>query len=104
MPGAAAAAKKWRGLINIHDLDCTMLHARIFERVADAVGTLTAAAPSICMHMHPYRAARMLNQLKHGIGSGHVLTKKWGSHGRSCRPYAAAPVCIQKLASYIAVD
>ena len=31
--GAAAAAKKWRGLINIHDLDCTMLHARIFERV-----------------------------------------------------------------------
>ena len=29
----AAAAKKWRGLINIHDLDCTMLHARIFERI-----------------------------------------------------------------------
>ena len=30
------AAKKWRGLINIHDLDCTKLHthSRIFERVA----------------------------------------------------------------------
>ena len=64
--GAAAAAKKWKGLINIHDLDCTMLHTRIFERVANAVGTLTATAPSICPHMHPYCAARMLNQLRHG--------------------------------------
>ena len=33
--GTEAAAKKWRGLINIHDLDYTMLHARsrIFKRV-----------------------------------------------------------------------
>ena len=54
-----AAAKKWRGLINIHDL----LHARIFERVADAAG---AAAPSIRAHTRPYRAARMLNQLRRG--------------------------------------
>ena len=64
-PGAVAAAKKWRGLINIHDLDCTMLHARIFERVANAAGTLTATAPSIRAHMRPYRVARMLNQLRH---------------------------------------
>ena len=56
-------AKKWRGLINIHDLDCTMLHARIFERAdshADAAGTLTAATPSICAHTCPYRVAGWL--------------------------------------------
>ena len=56
-------AKKWRGLINIHNLDCTMLHARIFERAdshADAAGTLTAATPSICAHTCPYRVAGWL--------------------------------------------
>ena len=53
-------------LINIHDLDCTMLHARIFERVADAAGTLTAAAPSIHAHTCLYGAAWMLNQLRRG--------------------------------------
>ena len=45
--GTEAAAKKWRGLINIHDLGCTILDAcsQIFERVdlhASATGTLTA--------------------------------------------------------------
>ena len=42
-----------------------MLHTRIFERVANATGTLTAAAPSIRVHMRPYRVAWMLNQLRH---------------------------------------
>ena len=64
LPGAAAAAKKWRGLINIHDLDCTMLHPRIFERVADATGAITATAPSIRACTRPYRAAQLLNQLR----------------------------------------
>ena len=62
--GVAAAAKNWRDLINIHDLDRTMLHARIFERVADATGALTAAAPSIRARTRPYRVVRMLNQLR----------------------------------------
>ena len=53
-------------LVNIHDLDCTMLHARIFELGTDAGGTLTATAPSIHAHMRPYRVARMLNQLRRG--------------------------------------
>ena len=57
---AVAAAKKRRGLINIHDYDCTMLHARIFECVADAAGTLTATTPSICVHMRLYRVAGCL--------------------------------------------
>ena len=52
-----------------------MLRARIFERVANAAGTLTAAAPSIRVHTRPYHAARMLNQLRHGPRRGHVLAK-----------------------------
>ena len=52
-----------------------MLRARIFERVADAAGTLTAAAPSICVHTRPYRVAWMLNQLRRGHRCGHVLAK-----------------------------
>ena len=66
LAGAAAAAKKWIDLINIHDLDCTMLHVRIMEHVADVTGTLTAAAPSIRTRTRPYCAARMLNQLRCG--------------------------------------
>ena len=56
-------AKKWRGIINIHDLDCTMLHARIFKHAdshANAAGTLTAATASIRAHMRPYRATGCL--------------------------------------------
>ena len=41
----------------------------IFERVADAAGTLTADAPSIRVRTHPYRADRMLNQLRRGAGA-----------------------------------
>ena len=52
-----------------------MLCARIFERVADATGTLTAAVPSIRAHTRPYRAAQMLNQLRRGHRCGHVLAK-----------------------------
>ena len=85
--GVAAAAKKWRGLINIHNLDCTMLHAQIFECVANATRILTAAVPSIRARMRPYCAGRMPNHLRRG----HVLAKKWGGHGCTCRPYAAAP-------------
>ena len=43
-----------------------MLHVRIMEHVADVTGTLTAAAPSIRARTRPYRAARMLNQLRCG--------------------------------------
>ena len=42
LPGTEGAAKKWRGLINIHDLDC--------------------CSPS----RHLYHVARILNQLRHG--------------------------------------
>ena len=52
-PGSAAAAKKWRGQINIHEL-------------VDAAGTLTAAAPSIRACTRPYCVVRMLNQLRRG--------------------------------------
>ena len=62
----SGSSQKWRGLINIHDLDCTMLHARIFKRVADVTGILTAAVPSIRARMHPYRVARMPNYLRRG--------------------------------------
>ena len=43
-----------------------MLHAQIFERVANATGILTAAAPSIRARMRPYRVARMPYHLRHG--------------------------------------
>ena len=43
-----------------------MLHARIFKRVADVTGILTAAVPSIRARMHPYRVARMPNYLRRG--------------------------------------
>ena len=63
-----------------------MLRARIFERVANAAGTLTAAVPSIRMHTRPYHAAQMLNQLRRGHRRGHVLAKSGAAMAAPAAP------------------
>ena len=64
--GAEAAAKKWRGLINIHDLDCTHVpNFRInMPCHAGAAGAACRSPPRHQFARVRIGAARMLNQLR----------------------------------------
>ena len=81
-PGAEAAAKKWRGLINIHDLDCTHVPNFLINMPVPRELSFVVrhrAINSRAFASVPYRAAQMLNQLRRGHRAWPMFELKSGA-------------------------